>query len=102
MGYQPPDLLLELQRMKLEGSPQIWIVGSDGLGIPHPDLERLKQGPVLNIVSILRAVVDSLEAFGKDNTRYHLRQNSRSRLLQDRRVQVIEAELSQISRQQLP
>jgi len=35
-------LLLELQRMKPEGSLQVWIVKSDGIGILRVDLKGLE------------------------------------------------------------
>jgi hypothetical protein len=63
----PHPLLLELQRMKPEGSLQVWIVKSDGLGILRVDLKGLEYGPVFNVMSILRAVVDSSEAVVEDD-----------------------------------
>src|ERR1700682_5837541 len=63
----PHLLLLELQRMKPESYLQVWIVKSDGLGILRVDLKGLEQGPVFNVVSILRAVVDSRGAVVEDD-----------------------------------
>ena len=51
-------LLLELQRMKLQCPLQISIVTSNWLGSLYVDLKGLEQGPVLNVVSVLREVVD--------------------------------------------
>lgn len=46
-------LWFELQRVKFERSPQIPIIGSNGFGFLHVDLERLEQGPVLDVVPVL-------------------------------------------------
>jgi hypothetical protein len=64
-------------------------------------LQGFEQGPVLNVVPVLSAVVDSRKAVVKSNPKLELCQNSWSRLLQDRSVELTESKLLQMDCEQL-
>ncbi len=85
--------------MKFERSLQISIIRSNDFGFLDFDLKGLEEGPVFDVMAILRAVVDSRKAAIKNNPGYELRQNPWSGLLQDRRVELLESELLQMNGQ---
>jgi len=89
----------EFQGVKSKRCLQVRVFDPDCLGISHIDLKRFKESPVLDIVPILREIIDTRKACVKNDARYELRQCSGCRFLQDRGVDIFNAKSSHMNGQ---
>lgn len=73
------------------------ITGLNLVAFTRIELEWLEERPVLNIVAILRSVVNAIEATAEGNPRCSLGQSSGSRSLKDRCIQVAETQCDTVA-----